>query len=319
MDATTLVVILLLVGVASLASYLLTQWNAVRGGVVSIGWVALSVGTLLLLVAAAVAVLTAGFPKVWLSFSKPGEPSRESAAGIETRARVPERQLAEDELRPAIQRPASVARSVRDVPDQEVLTDAPTVNRAPDAASPANPQRSIQPAAGGAPRAPGPVFAASDPWAATKCVVAINPDPAQLTRWTLESECGVPVAILFASCSAGPHECAGSQSWNYQEGPLTLPDKARRPVPLVEQTRNGKSIRFAACFLSSPAAIELIGQDRETRTSSSWREEFEAARSGDECLTRVHDVTRAGRESGQPIDALLRAPLPGGILSGFGD
>jgi hypothetical protein len=76
MDASTLLVVFLLVSAASLASYLLSQWSPIRDSDRSLGWAAISIGTTLLLATAAIAVLTVGLlPK--LRFSPSNEPAEQ--------------------------------------------------------------------------------------------------------------------------------------------------------------------------------------------------------------------------------------------------
>src|SRR5687767_15812675 len=57
MDTSTLIVVFLLVTAASLASYALSHWSSIRGAL-NLSWAATSIGTTMLLVAAAIVVLT---------------------------------------------------------------------------------------------------------------------------------------------------------------------------------------------------------------------------------------------------------------------
>ena len=57
MDTSTLLVVFLLVTAATLASYALSHWSSIRGAV-GLGWAATSIGTTMLLTAAAIVVLT---------------------------------------------------------------------------------------------------------------------------------------------------------------------------------------------------------------------------------------------------------------------
>jgi hypothetical protein len=102
-------------------------------------------------------------------------------------------------------------------------------------------------------------------------------------------------------------------AWEYQSNGMILPGKVQRPVTFTEETRYGSYIRYVACMVASPLAIELIGQSSELRSSPSWLEQFDAARNADECLRRVQRWSDAGRSSGQPIEVLLGGNAPGRI------
>jgi hypothetical protein len=164
----------------------------------------------------------------------------------------------------------------------------------------------------------GLVFAEADPWAATNCVSAFNPDPADLARWTIDNDCGAPVGVVFVSCTESPPECNDRQStsWEYQIDGMILPGKAQRPVTYDEETQYGRQIRYVACLVATPLAIKLIGQSSETRPSPSWLEQFDAVRKNDQCLTRVQSWSDAGRRSGKSIDVLLGTNVPGKARSG---
>jgi hypothetical protein len=313
MDASTLVIAFLLVTAASLAGYLLSQWSSVRSGSIGIGWVAISIGITLLLAAAAIVVLTVGLlSELRLSPNiESAEPRRRSTqAGSGTAERVLDRQEAPMPAAPTGRggsRTAGrhIAEDLSEQPGGGIETASALSSLQRPGAS-----REAKASHGG-----GLVFTDADPWAATNCVFALNLDPADLTRWTIENECGAPVGIVFASCSKSPWECTDRQfaSWEYQVDGMILPGKIQRPVTYEEQTRYGNQIRYVACMVATPLAIELIGQDRESRSSSSWSEQFDAARNDDECLARVRKWSDAGRRSGSSIDVLLGANVPGKI------
>jgi hypothetical protein len=321
-DASTLVVIFLLVTAASLASYLLSQWSSIRNGDMRFGWIAISsIGTTFLLVAAAMVVLTLGLlpmPRL-LSNNEPAEQMRKSPeSGRGTADRVLDRQEASTAASDATTRPVAPTDHGASPAEGRYITEGNSEHRSEiDAASALSllqrPGESGKGRSGAAPHGVGLVFAETDPWAATNCVYAFNPDPADLTRWTIENECGAPVGLVFASCSKSPPECSGPQStsWEYQVDGMMLPGKARRPVTSEEETRYGLQIRYVACMVATPAAIELIGQRSETRSSPSWSQQFDAARNSDPCLTRVQQWSRAGRGSGKSIDVLLGPNAPG--------
>ncbi|GFE84917.1 hypothetical protein GCM10011487_69170 [Steroidobacter agaridevorans] len=316
MDASTLVIAFLLVTAASLASYLLSQWNSIRNSNLSISWVVISIGVTLLLAAAAIVVLTVGLlSELRLSPNiESAEPRRQSTPwGRGTAERVVAPQAAPTTAAPAESdiSPAAGRTIAEKHPEhRSEIARASALN---------SPQPSEAPAEAKAPHGAGLVFTEADPWAATNCVYALNRDPADLTRWTIENECGAPVGVVFASCSKSPLECSDRQStsWEYPIEGMILPGRAQRPVTYEEETRYGSQIRYVACMVATPLAIELIGESREIRSSPSWVEQFDAARNGDECLTRVQKLSAAGRRSGGSIDALLGPNAPGKVRPGF--
>ena len=72
----TLLVIFLLLFAASLASYLLSQWTAGRNHGGTVGWLALSLGTTLLLTAAVMVVLSARLPATLRFWGSDGSSAR---------------------------------------------------------------------------------------------------------------------------------------------------------------------------------------------------------------------------------------------------
>jgi len=314
-DAATLVVAFLLVTMASLAGYLLSQWGFIGNSNVSIiGWLGISIGTLLLLGAAAIVLLTVGLlpelpqmPNIeWL------EQRRKSAQSDGTTA---ERRLDLREGRTDATAATPTDRGVAPAESRSIAGGAAKDrNRFETTASSPQPSGSSREdkSSTALPRV-GLVFMEADPWAATKCVYAINLDPG-LSRWKIENECGTPVGVVLASCSKGPRECGlASTSWEYRRDGMILPGKIQRPVTDKEETQYGTQIRYVACVLATPVTIELIGQSGESRSSPSWSGNFAAARVDDECLRRVEEWSDAGRRTGQSIDVLLGANAPGNV------
>jgi hypothetical protein len=325
-DASTLIVAFLLVTAASLAGYLLSQWSSIHNGGIGIGWVAISIGTTLLLAAAAIVVLMVGLlPTMRLSPNiESAEQMRKSTQlGRGTAEGVLDRQEASTEtLNATIGANASTDRGVSSSAGRYIVEGDPEHRSGMETASALSPLQTPgeprEAKSGAAPYGVGLVFTNTDPWAATNCVYAFNRDPAELTRWTIENECGAPVGVVFASCSKSPPECSGPQSasWEYQIDGMTLPGKAQRPVTDEEETRYGSQIRYIACMVAAPLTIKLIGQSSEARSSPSWFEQFDAARNGDECLARVQKWSDAGHSSGKSIDDLLGANAPGKVHPG---
>jgi hypothetical protein len=148
-----------------------------------------------------------------------------------------------------------------------------------------------------------PAFDAADPWAATRCVIPIQRDPAQPTRWTIENDCSFAVGIVIAACSND--ECDATQRWNYEAQGVVLPRKLQRSVTAQEQTFYGERVEHLACALATQRAIELIGESNEERATEAWRRQFAEARALDDCLAWVTRLSEQGRRSGVPIHALI--------------
>jgi hypothetical protein len=316
-----LVVVFLLLSATSLARYLFSQWSSIRNSNRGIGWVATSIGITLLLAAASIVVLAVGLlPKLGLLPGIESEPIRTSAQpGSGAAEEVRDR----EETSAATSR--SRARTERDVSPASGRSDAHGYSEHRGgiemaSALSSQPSRASLEAKRDAATSDsaGLIFTAADPWAATNCVVAFNPDPADLTRWRIENECGGPVGLVFASCSTSPSECSSraSVSWEYRTDGMILPGKAQRSVTDEEDTQYGSQIRYVACMLAAPLTIKLIGQNSETRSSPEWLVQFDEARNSDECLALVRKWTDAGRGSGRSIDALLGGNAPGKVHPG---
>lgn len=148
--------------------------------------------------------------------------------------------------------------------------------------------------------------ASVDPWAATQCVVVLQRDPAEPTRWTIENDCGAPVGVIVAACTqtAVACEAAGVTPWKYSYDEVLLPNKARRTITEAEQTVFGEHIRDAACIVAAPAAIELISMDAPARASDTWRANLSIARETDPCLMQLLWFAERGRRTGLSPDVL---------------
>jgi hypothetical protein len=312
-DASTLLVVFLLVSAASLASYVFSQWSAVRSGDRGVGWAAVGIGTTLLLAAAAIVVLTVSWlPAFRLPENEPAQTVRVDPFGKGTAEPATGRQR-DTEVSRAAALPKEQDHAGRSVVDDRLSTgDDSEIPAA--LSSLLSPRESSGAKGDTAPHGTNRAFAEADPWAATSCVIAFNPDLSDLSRWTIGNECGAPVGILFAACSA----CRDSQftSWEYQAGGMILPGRSQRPVTHEQETQYGNQIRYVACLVATPTAIELIGQNSETRSSSSWVERFATARANDACLSRVQMLSDMGRRSGKSIDVLLGVNAPGRIRPG---
>jgi hypothetical protein len=311
-STSTLLVIFLLALAASLASYLLRQWAFTSGRHRTFAWAGISLAATLLLAATVVVVLSISFlpqrlftqddratePMIKpaqsgsaITHSDPaGEASPEQSLRTARNARV---ESGSDHRRTRDSQVDEKSSDLRDGPEPQaaatsLATDAERRAAADIAARVSNTG----------------VVASADPWGATKCVVPVHLDPANPTRWTIKNDCGAPVGIVLATCMRSAPECNVSKAWQYEEDGMVLPAKYQRSVTEAEQTRTGHQLRHLACTVTTPAAIRLIGLDSETRSSPSWRAEFESVRERDECLNRVKRLSDAGRHAGVLIDDL---------------
>jgi hypothetical protein len=269
---SVLLVIFLLLSAASLASYLFHQWSVARGGR-TLSWAGISLGATLLLAAVVVVVLALSWVSArhW-SFSDDSQATTTASAA-------------------AYERGWDAVGYVGDTPMQEQrpAEPPPEVSRV---------QQFI------ATRHTDAVVPLEPPWAATTCIVAVKPDPADPTRWTFVNGCQRPVAIAVASCALSDVEClaAGSTSWHYDDGEMILPSKLQRTVTAAEEVRRGRRLRYAACFVNTREAIQLIGVDGQDRASISWDDQFATVRMEDECLTRIRTSVMYGSSSGLAVD-----------------
>jgi hypothetical protein len=309
---STVLVISLLVLVASLASYVLSQSGFIRSGGRTFAWASISMGTTLLLAAVVIVVLAIAF------FSK----LRLLTSGTEATQAVTSTQ--------PYPRPNPFREGVPAGTNSVVQSDAPQVDsndrtsgrtRRQGRSTRAGNELEQQPTASSVTSktehqssnalatrvgSPGVLTAAADPWAATKCVVPIHGDPADLMRWKLVNDCGVPVGIVIATCSQSEAECnaRGSRAWKYQIDGMTLPAKPQRSVTEAEETVRAAQLRHLACAITDPNAIKRIGKE-QVGPSLASREDFESVRKMDDCLVRVRELSIIGQSTGLPIDALL--------------
>lgn len=64
---------------------------------------------------------------------------------------------------------------------------------------------------------------------------------------------------------------------------MILPGKYQRSVTYAEQTQYGASIRYIACIIEQPWAVNLIGQGLAAFSST----DLEVAQPSDSCLARA--------------------------------
>lgn len=292
MDTSTLLIVFLLVTAASLASYALSHWVSLRGARGS-GWAATSIGTTMLLTAAVIVVLTFVFKgPLWrTNLATEQQLSYRSGTSQETSPRP----LAASVL-PTVEASTSGAAaspaarsfgnrfeaggSAAGIDDKQQMLRAATT-----------------PSTTELPPEPQQAFRGQEPWAATRCVHLHNPG-SDSTRWKIENDCDVPVGVIVSVCSQGAQECAPGRQ-------MIFPAKLQRPITLDEQTVEGYSVRHVACFVATSTARYLIAAPSEERSTSEWREQFEAARMSDDCLSQVQSWTDKGRHTRLPIDVLV--------------
>lgn len=313
--STAALLIFLLVCGASLASYVFSRWLAARTGR-AIGWTGIALGTVFLLAAATITVLSTS---VLSTLQWPGRAADDASASARIGNLSASSEAAHGGRTQESARQPTPSRSGAATQSKAGDRIVDTVDSEQSSAGESQPikQLFLSDAAGDATRAPHSGRTAGvivDPWAATRCVRSFRPDSEDLDRWSVENECLEPVAVLIATCSQSVEECNPRQamSWKYQRGGMILPAKWQRPVSALEDTARGRQVRFVACLVTTPIAIRLIGSDSETRSSAAWLEQFAIARENDECLQRVRDLADAGAHSGATIDALLGARVSKG-------
>lgn len=307
MDTSTLLIVLLLVSAATLASYALSHWSSSRGAGGSVGWAATSIGTTMLLTAAAIAVLAFVFRGLlWPSHSEAEPELIESAGSTNTRSPFG---VAAAETPPSATAPSSApADQTARVSGNRHLSQATSPpQRGSKQSITSSPRQTAEHDQTARNSTPLPTFSELSPWAAMLCVHLFNPDLSEPTRWKVENGCDVPVGVILSSCVGSSTECndPASTSWKYPSHDTIFPAQLQRPITLEEQTVRAREVRYVACFVSTPLAVQLIGAPSDERSSASWREQFEAVRESDACLMRVKSWSAEGRRTRMPIDVLL--------------
>lgn len=274
MDTSTLLVVFLLVIAATLASYALSHWSSVRSAL-GFGWAATSIGTTMLLTAAAIVVLTFVFRgPLWRPTLGTEQQLSHRDTGSQQRSARP---LTASVL------PTGAASLSGATANETARRVGSLYEEGGSPTSTGNKQEELRaatmPSRTGLPPSPLRAFDEGDPWAATRCVHIHHPG-SDVTQWRIENDCDVPVGIVVSICAKGAQECVPGRQ-------MIVPAKPQRPVTLEEQTVVGYSIRHVACFVATPKAMSLIGAPSEERSTAEWREQFELVRVSDGCLSRV--------------------------------
>ena len=265
MDTSTLLVVFLLVTAATLASYALSHWSSIRGAI-GLGWAATSIGTTMLLTAAAIVVLTFVFRgPLWRPDLGSEQQLRKTASASEETSsrRIAASPFSTTDAATADQTSSrTVSEPRRRRTDNSAAIAGGEQQKAKAGTIPATASTLAE-------RGSQPVsqFREADPWAATKCVYSINFGLSESLRKVV-NECDAPVGI------------------SYSGGSTILPAQAQRPVTLAEQTVPA-GVSYTACFIASSKAMTLIGAPMEERSTPEWREQFESARVSDSCLLRL--------------------------------
>jgi hypothetical protein len=335
---TSVVIVTLLTIVASLASWLFSQWLARRARVSGLALAVGGVGTVLLIGAVALVMVTAStswqqlIPVVdTLPLLAPA-PRPTRSADIAT----VESQPAATELQPP-ENPAEAAeRSRMSERKQEMLASAEShlerseYSQAIDivreylVVHPGDADtRSLLARALFAAQHPGPASiipaAIVAEWPATDCVASMRAD--ESSHWILDNGCGRVVAVLFASCQLSETACFTnalvSQGWQYEATGILMTAESDKPLPLrlgddgplvapIFTIRDAagarRQIRYLACEVTAPGVLRLLRGLSEQLTSQRLIAELRA----DACYSQVLDWARSGHRLGASPDALLR-------------
>lgn len=301
MDTSTLLAVFLLITAASLASYALSHWSTLRGAIGGFGWAATSIGTTMLLTAAVIVVLTFVFRgPLWRPNLGTEQQLRETAsASGEKSAR--QKTASGLPIESANSSPATASQTARTAGNRDVgASSAATGSNNEQSQTPTS-TRSAEQSKGGRSERSLPVFADTDPWAATRCVHVFNPDLGEPSRWKVENECNVPVGVVVTACAGSARTCV--------DHPMILPAKLQRPITLDEQTVHGHEVRYVACIAATASAIYLLGAPSEERSTSQWREQFDTLRQTDGCLSRLQIDGMPGAST-QLTDRARQPPRP---------
>lgn len=297
---TSAVIITLLTIVASLASWLFSQWLARRARVSGLALAVGGVGTVLLIGAVALVMVTAStswqqlIPVVDTAPLKMSVRKQEMLAAAESHLERSEYSQAIDVAREYL----AVHRGDADV--RSMLARAMFAAQHPGPAS----------------IIPATIVAE---WPATDCVESMRADAS--SHWILDNGCGRVVAVLFASCELSETACFTnalvSQGWQYEPAGILMTAESDKPLPLrlgddgpmvapIFTIRDAvgarRQIRYLACEVTAPGVLGLLRGFSDQLTSQRLTAELRA----DACYSQVLDWSRSGHRLGASPDALLR-------------
>lgn len=313
---TSAVIVTLLTIVASLASWLFSQWLARRARVSGLALAVGGVGTVLLIGAVALVMVTAStswqqlIPVVDTSpLITPAPMPTQSADTSTVESQLKQEMLAAAEShleRSEYSRVIEIAREYLgvyggDADMRSIMTRALFAAQHPGAAS-------IIPAA-----------VVAD-WPTTDCVVSTRTD--RSPHWILDNGCGRVVAVLFASCELSETACftnalVSQGGWKYEPTGILMTAESDKPLPLrlgddgpliapIFTIRDAagarRQIRYLACEVTAPGVLRLLRGLSDQLTPQRLTAELRA----DACYSQVLDWSRSGHRLGASPDALLR-------------
>ncbi|HET9445489.1 MAG TPA: hypothetical protein VFO35_04475 [Steroidobacteraceae bacterium] len=339
--ATSVVVITLLTIVASLASWLFSQWLARRARISALALAAGGVGSTLLIGAVALVMVTTTtswrqlIPIADTSPLVAPEPPPErsawpatveaqSAATPTSTPRPDDPAAAAERLRMSVRKPEMLASAESHLERNEysraieIAREYLAVHRS-DAE-----MRSLLARALFAAQHPGPASiipaAVVAQWPATDCVESMRAE--ESAHWILDNGCDRVVAVLFASCELSETACFANAlvsqgGWKYEPNgilltagndkplPLRLGDGGPRVAPIFTIRDAGgvrRQIRYLACEVTAPGVLRALREYGGEPAQQALTAEL----STDACYLQVLDWTRSGRRTGASPDALLR-------------
>jgi hypothetical protein len=337
--ATAVLIITLLTVVASLASWLFSQWLARRARVSGVALAVGGVGTVLLIGAVALVIVTAStswqrlMPVVdnspllapaRVSSQRPDTMPGESKPAAQQEDRAENPAAATERLRMSARKQEMLASAESHLERSEHAA-AVELAREYLAVHPGDSDmrsllaRSLFGAEhpGSASIIPAAIVAE---WPATDCVSSTRSDASE--RWMLDNDCGRVVAVLFASCQLSETACFTnalvSRGWSYEPTGILMTATNDKPValrladdgPLVapiftirDVAGVRRQIRYLACEVTAPSVLRLLRTSGgDELTSQRLTSELRA----DTCYSQVLDWSRSGHRRGASPDALLR-------------
>ena len=312
---TSAVIVTLLTIVASLASWLFSQWLARRARVSGLALAVGGVGTVLLIGAVALVMVTASTS--WQQLI----PVLDTSPLI---APAPRPTRSADTSTVESQRKQEMLAAAESHLERSEYSQAVDIVREYLAVHGGDADvRSMLARAMFAAQHPGPASiipaAIVAEWPATDCVESMRAD--ESAHWILDNGCDRVVAVLFASCQLSETACFTnalvSQGWQYEATGILMTAESDKPLPLrlgddgpivapIFTIRDAagarRQIRYLACEVTAPGVLGLLRGLSDQLTSQRLTAELRA----DACYSQVLDWSRSGHRLGASPDALLR-------------